>query len=159
MAFSTPLKTRNSSFFWLEGREQGWQLHRELQEVALGCLYFWNQENRAGARGEDIEEVGWGGGKGSGQPWDTAGEGTGHGQGTELWGILETITPLQIALNFITRRLSSTLFTLILCGKTHWGHVFHSQLLRRITGSVPHLEILIGLLWDEVWVVRMLKTS
>lgn len=66
--------------------------------------------------------------------------------------------PLQIALSLITRRLSPTLFTLILWGKTHWG-ISHSQLLGRITGSAPHLEILIGLFWDEVWAVRMLKNS
>lgn len=48
---------------------------RELQEVALGWLYFWNQENRAGARGGDMEVGGWGGGKGSGQPWDNSGRG------------------------------------------------------------------------------------
>ena len=54
MAFSTPLETRDSSFFWLEGREQGCQLRRELQEVSLGCLYFWKQET-----GHALEEETW----------------------------------------------------------------------------------------------------
>lgn len=132
------------------------------QGVAGGCTWLpllLKTGNRACARGGDVKEGGRGGGQGTGRPWDAAGEGPGRSQWTELQGNLEAFMPLRTGLNLIMRKLSSTLFTLILWGKIRLGHAPHSRLLSGITGSVPHLEILIDLLWDEAWAVRMLKNS